>query len=332
MLFAFATTILFSFSAVFATRSIRTLGPIRANFARLLVACVLLGLFAHTAGHGVRGSAFWWYFLSGVIGFGLGDLALFLALPRIGSRLTVLLTQCLAAPFAAVAEWTWLGTRPTLAEAICGLLILAGVGVAIAPRRGSTAATSNAHRGVLMAGLVFGVFAAVGQGGGAVVSRHAAEVAEDLGEPIDGMSAAYQRILGGILFTSFTLLPFRRGRGARTPAVNPATVLRSDDAGQAEPPATGRASAPQPEPLGRALRRGWGWVVVNALAGPVLGVACFQTALLSTPSGIVLPIVALTPITVMPLAWFLEHDRPQPRALVGAVLAVAGAVALTQVH
>ncbi len=323
MVFAFATTVLFSFSAVFATRSIRTLGSIRANFARLVVACVLLGAFAHTAGHGVQGPAFWWYFLSGVIGFGLGDLALFLALPRIGSRLTVLLTQCLAAPFAAVVEWTWLGVSPSLAETLCGALILGGVGLAIAPARGTVAATPVA-RGVFVAGLVAGVIAALGQGGGAVVSRHAAEVAETLGAPIDGMSAAYQRILGGILFTTFTLLPYRRGRGARTPAVNPATLLRTAP--------TDAVPSSETLPLGQALRRGWGWVLVNALTGPVLGVACFQTALLSTPSAIVLPIVALTPIAVMPLTWFLEHDRPRPRALVGAVLAVAGAVALTQVH
>jgi len=309
VLFAFLTTILFAFSAVFASRSIRMLGSIRANFARLAVACVFLAAYAHTAGHGVRGPAFGWYFLSGVIGFGLGDLALFLALPRIGSRLTVLLTQCLAAPVGAAVEWAWLGVRPSLAESACGALILAGVGVAIAPGR-ETAVLSHARRGVFAIGLVAGVFAALGQGSGAAVSRHAAELAATLGHPIDGMSAAYQRVLGGVLFTSLTLIPWtqRRGRGATSAA-----------------PAPG-------EPLGPALRRGWGWVMVNALAGPVLGVACFQTALLNTPSAIVLPIVALTPIVVMPLTWFLEHDRPRPRALVGAVLAVAGAAALTQVH
>jgi len=314
MLFAFVTTILFSFSAVFATRSIAILGSIRANFARLAVACALLGGYAHTFGDGVRGPAFWWYFLSGVIGFGLGDLALFLALPRIGSRLTVLLTQCLAAPFAAGVEWAWLGVRPTLAESLCGALILAGVSVAIAPGRTSPT-LSQARRGVLVVGLVAGVFSALGQGGGAVVSRHAAEIGAALGQPVDGMTAAYQRILGGILFTVFTLWPVRRrGSGARETSITP-TASPAVDA-----------------PPGAALRRGWPWVVVNALAGPVLGVACFQTALLSTPSAIVLPIVALTPIAVMPLTWWLEHDRPRPRALVGAVLAVAGAVALTQVH
>ena len=48
-----------------------------------------------------------------VVGFGLGDWALFEALPRIGSGLTVLLAQCLAAPIAAITEWLWLGTEMT---------------------------------------------------------------------------------------------------------------------------------------------------------------------------------------------------------------------------
>lgn len=333
MLFAFTTTILFSFSAVFAARSIRTLGPLRANFARLVVACLLLGLFAHTLGHGVGGPAFGWYFLSGVVGFGLGDLALFLAFPRIGSRLTVLLTQCLAAPFAAVMEWLWLGHRPSAAEALCSTLILAGVGVAIAPARHAANRAPGARRGVLIAGVIAGVVAALGQGGGAVISRHAAEFAERLGEPIDGMSAAYQRILGGILFTSFTVLPFRRGRGARTPAVNPASLLRPEIVREtAATRATDQPDGPADPGFVAGLRRGWPWVLVNALAGPVLGVACFQTALLSTPSAIVLPLVALTPITVMPLTWWLEGDRPRMRGIVGACLAVVGAVALTQVR
>ena len=48
--------------------------------------------------------------LSGIIGMGIGDLGVYAALPLLGSRITVLMTQCLAAPIAAVGEWLWLGT------------------------------------------------------------------------------------------------------------------------------------------------------------------------------------------------------------------------------
>ncbi len=50
---------------------------------------------------------------------------------------------------------------------------------------------------MLITGIVFGVIAAVGQGYGAVLSRKAYQVAAAAGEHIDGLTAAYQRILAG---------------------------------------------------------------------------------------------------------------------------------------
>jgi len=136
MFASFLTTILFSLSVIFAARSARMLGGARANLARISIATVLLALWAHGWGEGLHGASLPWFFLSGVIGFGLGDLALFGALPRIGPRLAILLTQCLAAPIAALAEWAWLGTRLQPADVACAGVILVGVAVALAPDRG----------------------------------------------------------------------------------------------------------------------------------------------------------------------------------------------------
>jgi len=73
-------------------------------------------------------------------------------------------------------------------------------------------------------------------------------------------------------------------------------------------------------------------VVLNSLAGPTLGVGCYQWALATEPSGIVLPIVATLPIAVIPFAYLLEGERPTARSLAGGLLAVLGAVALALVH
>src|SRR5262249_46810521 len=53
MLPAFLTTILFAISAVSANRSTRLLGGVAANFWRISLATLLLGLWAHTLGSGV---------------------------------------------------------------------------------------------------------------------------------------------------------------------------------------------------------------------------------------------------------------------------------------
>lgn len=305
MFAAFLATVLFALSVVFANRTTRMLGAIRANFARVCVATVLLALCSHGFGQGLGGGGFAWFFLSGCIGFGLGDIALYQALPRIGPRLTGLLVQCLAAPFAGLAEWLWIGTRLAPQQILAGTVILAGVAVAVAPD--SRAPAPRRGFGV---GIACGVFAALGQGLGAVVSRKAYEVIAEGGQHVDGMTAAYQRILGGLLLGTVPMLWFwARERVQRRERRRPVSV---------DPTAGSRAPG----------RRVAFWVLLNALAGPTLGVGCYQWALATTPSGVVLPIVATLPIAVIPFAYWLEGDRPTLRSVVGGLIAVAGAVVL----
>jgi drug/metabolite transporter (DMT)-like permease len=257
----------------------------------MTLATVLLGVWAHGFGAGLAGPGLPWFFLSGIIGFGLGDMALFGALPRIGPRLTILLTQCLAAPIAALAEWLWLGTTLRPIDLACAAVILVGVAVALAPDRGSTVAA----RGFWI-GVAFGVCSAFGQALGAVVSRKAVDLGALAGFAVDGGTAAYQRAIGGVLLTWLAAFIFMRRSG-------------------------------EPETAPR-WREGWPYVVANALVGPSIGVGCYQWALKTTPSGIVLPIVATSPLVTMLFAWWLDGTRPTRRAMSGGLLAVAGAVAL----
>ena len=130
MFASFLAAFFFALNATCASHSVKALGALRANFGRLVVACVFLGLFAHLVGHGFASASFNWFLLSGLIGMGLGDLGVYGALPFLGSRLTVLMTQCLAAPIAALGEWLWLGTKLTGQQVFWGSVILAGVAVA----------------------------------------------------------------------------------------------------------------------------------------------------------------------------------------------------------
>src|SRR5688572_5041953 len=133
MFAALLTTVLFSISGVAASRTARILGGTEANFWRILLAALLLAILANTFGVGLSGPALTTFFISGVIGFGVGDLALYQAFPRIGSRLSIMLVHCLAAPFAAIVEWFWLGNRIMPLEGLSSAVILVGVAVALAP-------------------------------------------------------------------------------------------------------------------------------------------------------------------------------------------------------
>ena len=309
MFAALLTTVFFSISAVTANRSVRYLSGNEANFWRLLVATIVLGIIAHGWGAGLAGEFLPWFLLSGIVGFGLGDTALFQALPRIGSGLTVLLVHCLAAPTAMTIEWLWLGNAVSMIEMLCGFTILAGLVVALAPV--GTSPPAGRH---WMSGILFATVAAVGQGGGAVISRKAYAVAAQtdlqLAGVMGGLNATYQRILAGLAIAAVSVLIARRH-----------AVVAHIERSVAVPSGSGAPAR---------WARAWPWIVLNGLAGPTCGVACYQWALQANKSGVVLPIVALTPLVVMPLARFFEGEKPSRRAVIGGVIAVAGVALLTQ--
>jgi len=289
MLFACGATLLFSCSVLFARRAAADLGPWDGFVLRTVLAFALLLPLSAVLGSGIGGPALGWFVFSGVVGFGLSDLALFRTLDRLGSRLSLLLVQCLAAPFAVVIEWLWLGTLPGAFDLAMGALILGGVGLALAPED-----HPQRTRHELASGVAWGVLAAFGQAAGAVVSRKGFAVAAEHGMVLDALSSTAQRMLGGLLFVVVLCAVLRRMPGWT------------------------RAG----------LRRGAPWSLGNAVAGPILGVTCYQAALRDLPSGIVLPIVATAPLVVMPLAWWIEGDRPSPRAVWGGLLAVGGVAGL----
>jgi len=298
MILALLTAWCFAASAVIGTRTSSLLGPAAANLFRLSLAAIVLAAYAFVAGQGFDGPGLWVLMLSGLVGFGLGDSALFEAYKRIGSRRTILLVQCLAVPFAGVVEWLWLGNTIPPAKLVWIACILFGVWLVL-HRRVESSPSPLTTTGVV--GIVMGVVAAMGQGGGAVLSRRAIELNQAAGFDIDGATAGFQRILPGVIFAAL----FFGGH----------QVWRV---------ASSRARAA----VGGKRSRILALVAGNALAGPIIGVSLYQWALITTPSGIVLAIVATTPVFVMPLAWFIENDRPSWISLTGSVIAITGVIAL----
>lgn len=280
------------------TRSASLIGPANANFVRLVVASLVLAAYAHTLGQGLGGPALGMFMLGGLIGFGMGDVALYEAYDRIGSRLSILLCQCLAAPVAACAEWYWLGTRIRPVQFALGATVLFGVALAMAPGRGE-----RPGKGPLWLGVGFGCIAALGQAAGAVLSRKGFSACDAVGFHLDALTATYQRIWPGVMVAAVVFVLIRVFR-------RPFSKSRLRDLPRERVPVAVC------------------WVLGNALSGAVLGVACYQWALATTPSGVVLAIVAATPIAVMPLAWFMERDRPSKRGMLGAAIAVVGVAGL----
>ena len=293
--FSLLTALLFAWSVTCARQSTRHHGADLANLGRILVAFLVLGAWVLLSGREPIAPGWAWLVLSGALGLGIGDIALFHALPRIGPGLTLLLMQCLAAPFALVIEYLMLGTTLSWAQAGAAAVILGGVALALgAPAEGDP---SQRRLGIALA-----ILAALGQACGAVSTPLAKAACLAAQHPVpDGISQGLVRLLGGVP----VILGFVLWRARSLPGGLLGEVRRPYLAWLALP-----------------------WLVMNGLSGPSLGIACYQQALLDQPSALVLSLVALSPILALPMQWLTEGRRPGLRTWIGAAVAVGGVILL----
>jgi len=298
MLAALLAVVLFSLSGVAGERTARYWGGQRGNLFRLFFATILTwGVTLFWFRESVRAETFGWLLFSGVVGVGLGDIALFLAYVRIGARLTILLNLCTAPIWGALLEWVWLGTTLSGSQIAASALILGGVSMAL------LAQPLGTGHGARWTGMLCGLAAGCGQGMGAVISRKAVEVASHAGFAINGFSAAAQRIAGGFM----TLLVV-------TVVVSAIGKLHS------------RPSA------STTRTRACLWLAAATLCGPVLGISCFQWSLLDLPAAITMAVVSTTPIAMIPLTMWVERERARALSIAGSLLAVSGVVWMVMIR
>lgn len=270
--------------------------PMWANLTRLSLAMVLLATLAITLTGGLQlhNAALPWFMISGAVGFGIGDIGLFLAFARLGARLTMLINLCLAPLFAAAGELLIMGTKISGPEFVAMLIVLFGVGLSVTGKR---AVMPHRERDYPL-GLALAVLAGMGQGFGAVLSRWAEGHASP--SSVAPFAQAFQRCgAGWIVLLIATLVWTIILRKKRQPIVRK--------------PA--RKIAP--------------WLIGAAACGPVIGVSCFQWSLVVVQnSAFVQAIVSTSPIALMVLLFLIEREIPTRRAIIGAIIGVAGVAAL----
>jgi len=137
-------------------------------------------------------------------------------------------------------------------------------------------------------GVLLGIGGALGQAVGLVFSKHG------MGD-YDAFAANQIRVLAGI--SGFAVIFTLTGRWRRF-----ADALR------------------QPA----AMRR----TVFGGFFGPFLGVSLSLIAVQHTMTGVAATIMSITPVMILPLAWWLRRERASARAALGAAVAVLGTAVL----
>ena len=290
---AFGAAFFFAWSITCARRSSFHHGVDFANLLRISIAFVAIGAVALIAGQPLLFPGWPWLLLGGAIGLGVGDIASFHSLIRIGAGLALLVMQTLAAPFALLLEYLMLGHVPTGAQMVAAAVILMGVALAL----GSRPVGDPRH---WRTGIALSILAAFGQACGAVSTPMAKAACLEAHSALpDGWTQGFLRILGGLpIVLGFVLWNTRReGLLAQ---------IRRPYAGW----------------------RARGWALMNGVSGPGIGVACYQWALSTQPAAVVLSIVAMSPLLALLFQWGVESQKPGARVWVGGGIAVAGVILL----
>ena len=286
--------------AIFADVASHRIGSINLNIIRMVFALLFLAaiLFAFTGSpvplH-TDGKTWFWFALSGVVGFVFGDLCLFNAYVRIGSLYGQLL-MTLAPPFAGIAGFLMLGEKLAPTSLLAMVVTLSGIGITILSK------DSDSRLPVLklpLSGVLYGIGAGVGQGVGLVLSKigmghYTAAMPSDAASGVLSampFAGTFIRVVTGIIGFSVIILLMRKAGG-----------------------------------LKRAVKDRTSMVccLVTTLLGPVIGVSLSLKAVQYTSAGIASTLMGLTPVLILIPYSIYAKQRITLREVAGTFITVAG--------
>lgn len=296
-----ATAVCWSFTAICFSEAGRRVGSFRVNAIRLLMAVAIYSiLLPLTTGRlfpvDLNREQVLWLALSGLIGLVIGDGAGFKALVMIGPRRTTLLWGT-APIMATAAAWVFLGENLQWIQILGIAITVAGVWWVVAERKYRSTNHFNLEQGhpdsgSLLFGVLLGLLAALGQATGLVMSKHAML---NCGGTLDPMPASFIRMLtSAAMIWLFAAL---RGKLVDT---------------------------------FKALRHGPAMLFAlgGAIFGPFLGVWTSLIAVSMIAAGVAATLNATTPVWIIPNVILYYKEKVSFRAVLGAIVAVAGVAVL----
>ena len=199
-----------------------------------------------------------------------------------------MLMMALAPVIAAVFAWIFLGESLSTGQITGILLTVGGVAWVVAGRDGRGGVQIG--RRIYLTGVLFGLVGATGQALGLVTAK------QGLYGDFSPLSATLVRMLaaGAVLWLVAT---FRR-------QVKPTFVVLSRH------------------------RRSLRYILAGAFVGPFLGVTFSLIAVQNTEVGVASTLMALSPVILLPVSYFVFDERFGWQAVAGTLLAISGVALL----
>lgn len=285
---ALATSLCWTATSTFFAYASTRVGSLVLNRTRLVLAALFL-----LAAHPLLGlplpfqaevERWFWLSLSGIVGLTLGDLFLFQTFIWIGARLGMLMMS-LAPVIAGVTAWFFLG------ESLGGLQILGiavtltGVVWVVLEGRSRQQGAPGGERNYWK-GILFGIGAAAGQALGLILAK------KGLAGDFPALSGTLMRMLAAtVAMWLFTTLQGQAGETIRQ-------LMKE--------------------------RRVFPFIIGGVIAGPFVGVTLSLIAIQYSPVGIASTLMALPPVFLLPVGYFVFRERFGPGAVLGTLTAMAG--------
>ncbi len=166
------TALCWTVTAVAFESAGKKVGSLSVNYIRLMIGFVLLGLYTFfTRGMALpidaSGTAWFWLFISGMIGFVIGDLFLFQAFVEIGSRISLLVMSTVP-PITAITGFLVMGERIKPLGLIGMFITIGGITLVILSKDSEGKKVKFSHS---IKGLTYALIGAFGQAFGLVFGK-----------------------------------------------------------------------------------------------------------------------------------------------------------------
>lgn len=292
---ALGTSISFAFASTLFTLSGRMVGSPLVNRTRLIIALIGVMLvhflwFGDVLPNDAGFQPWFWLGVSGFVGLAIGDGLLFQAFVMIGPRLSMLVFST-SPVLGALLAWIFLGETLGWQDILGIVITMSGIAMVVTERTGKPKnkdAPDNSRTYIY--GLLFALGGAVGQAGGQVLAKIG------LANEFPTFSALLIRlVVATALIWSLTVAQGQVMSSYRDLKANP-----------------------------RAL----GMLMIAAILGPIVGVWFSLVAIQNSPIGIATTLSSLTPIFIIPIAYFIFKDKVSKQSLIGTLIAVGGSTLL----